>query len=106
MTCTAIPGFTPPAHIIEIVALLFGQQRKLRRAGALGLVPIARRAPRLLFRRQSRLWIVNPVCVGFVPRIAEDRVFDRLDRNFLRHGTPLSSAGARASLRSRADQSP
>jgi hypothetical protein len=97
MACAAMAGRAPAPHVIaqgvdqrKIVAFLLGQQRELRRPGALGLVPVAGFSPMLKFLRRAGLAVVFPMRVGLIPRIAQDRVFDRLNRDFLRHRPTLS----------------
>jgi hypothetical protein len=84
----AVLRLTPAADIVaekvdqgQIVPLLLLEERLLRRAGALGLVPVARRPAVPGTRRRARGGIVNPVVVRLLVGRTDDRLLDRLNRD-------------------------
>ena len=51
-------------------------------ASAFCLEPVSRLAPAGVLNSLAGLGIVNPVCAGFFVRAAQNRLFDRLNRDF------------------------
>jgi len=70
-------------HQRQVFAFFFCEQFHLRRASPLRLEPITCRATPIPARRHARLGVVIPVCARFFKRPAQNRLLNRLNRNFL-----------------------
>ena len=88
----AVVRRAPAPHILaqqvhqrQVVAFLLGQQRQLRRAGALGFVPVRRRAAPGFLAGLTGAGVVDPVLVRFREWTAQDGLGDRLDGDFGLH---------------------